>query len=70
MKLRKEILDKIQNIIHDEHDDNMSEFSRQTGINKSYICDVLNNKRGVGTSFIMKINDYCKKNNIKKINFF
>lgn len=70
MKIKKEALNKIQKIINEFHNGNMSEFAREANIDKSYICDLLNNKRGIGTVFIMKINNYCNKRKIKLINFF
>ena len=70
MTLKKEIVSYLKFILKNYHNNNISDFSRETGIDKSYISGVLAEKRGVGTSFISKMNEYCDRRKIKRINFF
>lgn len=70
MKLRSDVLEKIKYIVKNYHNNNISDFSRETGIDKSYISELLSQKRGIGTVFILKMNKYCDKKKIKRINFF
>lgn len=70
MKLKNEILIELKYIIKNYHNNNISDFARETTIDKSYISDVLSMKRGIGTTFISKMNKYCDRKKIKRLNFF
>ncbi len=70
MKVDNIVLEELKYIIKNYHNNNISDFSRETGIDKSYISELLSNKRGIGTIFISKINKYCDRKKIKRINFF
>ena len=70
MKINDLALKEIKYIITNYHNNNISDFSRETKIDKSYISEVLSGKKGIGITFVSKVNDYCNRKKIKKINFF
>ncbi len=70
MKLKKEALKELRRLIKYYHNSNISDFSRASKINKSYVSEVLALKRGIGIVFISKMNAYCDGKKIKRINFF
>lgn len=70
MKIKKEVLKELRRIIKYYHNGNISDFSRESKIDKSYISEVLAIKRGIGITFISKMNAYCDGKKIKRINFF
>lgn len=70
MKVKEEVLESIQYLIQNYHNKNISDVARETGIDKSYISELMAHKRGIGTVFILKMNNYCDRKKIKRINFF
>ena len=70
MKASNFVLEELKFIIKNYHNNNISDFSRETEIDKSYISELLSGKRGIGAIFISKMNKYCDRKKIKKINFF
>lgn len=70
MKVNNIVLEELRYIIKNDHHNNMSDFARETGIDKSYISELLSDKRGIGVIFIEKMNKYCDRKKRKRINFF
>ena len=70
MKANNIVLEELKYIIKNYHNNKISDFARETGIDKSYISELLSDKRGIGTIFISKMNKYCDRKKIKRINFF
>ena len=70
MRIKAEALETLKFVLKSYHNNKISDLSRDTNIDKSYISGVLSGKRGVGTTFILKMNKYCDRKKIKRIVFF